>query len=189
MSMTFDRMLNFYETIACDPITMTTIALGSTLASTAVGAAGTMAAGSNAAAMGQYQQAEYVQQGETATATAQRAMLEERRKTGLVESSLQARSAASTGSSTDPSTLKLGSDIAKRGEYNALMDLSQGENQQAGLTNMGNAAEYGGQIAQEGDEYSAAGTIASGAGSFARTYMYGFGKTPPYGGGGINLAP
>ena len=173
------RLTNFYETAAFGPL-MLPLAIASTVASTAVGAAGQMAAGQNAAAMGQYQAQEYEQQGETATATAQRSMEDERRKTGLVESTLQARAAGGGGSATAPSTLNVAGNIAKRGEYNALMHLSEGENQQAGLENQGQAAAYGGKIAQMGDTYSAAGTIAGGAGSFARTMMMGSGGMPQY---------
>ena len=161
---------------------MLPLAMASTVASTAIGAAGQMQAGQNAEAMGRYQNLEYQQQAETATATGQRSMLEERRKVGLVQSTLQARAAGDGGTATAPSTLNVSGQIAKRGEYNALMDLSQGENQAAGLTNMGSAAKYGGQIANEGDMYSAAGTIAGGAGSLAQTYMYGTGKLPQYAG-------
>ena len=182
------RLLNFYEMAAFGPA-MLPLALASTVASAGIGAAGTIAAGNNAAAMGRYQNQEYTQQAETATATGQRAMLEERRKTGLVESTLQARAAGGGGSATSNSTLNLSRQIAGRGEYNALMDLSQGQNQAAGLTNMGQAAQYGGNIAKTGDMYSAAGTIAGGAGSFANTYMYGTGKMPGYAGaaGGGNF--
>ena len=172
MSWTFDRLLNFYEAAAHGPALLP-IALASTVASAGLGAAGTIAGGNNAVALGKYQQAEYNQQAQTAVATGQRAMLEERRKTGLVESSLQARAAGSGGTSTDPSVIGLGRQIAQRGEYNALMDLSQGQNQSAGLENQGSAARYGGQIAQIGDQWSAAGTLAGGAGSFARTLQYG----------------
>ena len=204
MSVTFSRLLNFHESALFDPISMTAmlatagaaasaaatpIALASTVASAGLGAAGTLAAGRNAQAMGQYQAQEYAQQGETATATGQRAMLEERRKTGLVESSLQSRAAGNGGTATSGSALSLDRQIGGRGEYNALMDLSQGENQSAGLTNMGSAAKYGGDIASEGDTYSALGTIAGGAGSFARTYGYGYGKVPPYGGQGAYGPP
>lgn len=165
--------------LAFDPLTM--ISLAATAASTAIGAAGSIAAGDNAAAMGLHQQQEYAQQAETATATAQRSMLEERRKTGLVESTLQARAAGGGGSATSPTALGLGRQIAGRGEYNALMDLSAGQDQSAGLTNQGNTAAYGGQIAKEGDDLSAIGTIAGGAGSFAQTYRIGTGKMPGYG--------
>ena len=181
MCASFDRILNFYEAAAHGPVMMP-LAIASTVASTAIGAAGTMAAGDNAVAMGKYQAAEYEQQAESATAMGQRSMLEERRKAGLVESTLQARAAGGGASATAPSTLNVAGEIAKRGEYNALMDLSSGQNQAAGLTNMGQAAMYGGKIAQEGDMYSAAGTIAGGAGSLTRTLMGG-GGVPPYGGG------
>jgi hypothetical protein len=168
--------------LAFDPITMTVISLAGTAISTGIGAAGTIAAGQNAQAMGRYQQAQYAQQAENSTATAQRSAQEDRRQTGLVQSKLQALSAAQGGSATDPSVLKLSGDIAGRGEYKALMDLSSGEDQAAGLTNMGAAAKYGGDLAKQGDELSAAGTIASGIGSFASNYRTGLGKTAPYGG-------
>lgn len=167
--------------LAFDPITMTALSIGSTLVATGVGAAGTLAAGQNSEALGRYQNQEYQQQADTATATGQRAMLEERRKTALVESTLTARAAAQGGSPTAPSTLALGRQIAGRGEYNALMDLSQGENQAAGLKGEGQAAEYSGELANEGDVYSAAGTIAGGAGSMLRNYQMGSGKMPNYG--------
>ena len=189
MSRTFDRLLSFWEAASFDPITatLTAVSLAATAASTAVGVAGEMSAGQNAAAMGQYQAKEYAIQGQTAEATGQRAMLEERRKEGLVLSSLQARAAADGGSATDPSVLNLGRQIAGRGEYNALMDLSQGKNQEAGLMNMGASAAYGGKIAQEGDLYSAVGTAASGIGSMASTLR--FGMTPPYGGSSPGYSP
>ena len=139
MCASFDRILNFYEAAAHGPLMMP-LAIASTVASTAMGAAGTMAAGDNAVAMGKYQAAEYEQQAESATAMGQRSMLEERRKAGLVESTLQARAAGGGASATAPSTLNVAGEIAKRGEYNALMDLSSGQNQAAGLTNMGQAA-------------------------------------------------
>ena len=190
MSLTFDRLLNFWEAVTFDPLTAT--ALVATAASTAIGAAGQFSAGQNAAAMGRYQQAEAVQQAETSTATGQRAMLEERRKGELVESTLQARAGASGGTSTDTSVLKLGSDIRGRSEYNALMDLSQGQNQAAGLYNMGQGYRYGGQVAQMGDNLSGIGTIASGVGSMARTYAYGSGSSG-YGGNfsgpGVGMPP
>ncbi len=192
MSLCFERLLNPREAFVYGPM-MLPLALASTVASTAIGAAGTIAAGNNAAAMGQYQQQEYAQQAETATATGQRAMLEERRKTGLVESTLQARAAGGGGSATSGSALSLNRQIAGRGEYNALMDLSQGQNQAAGLTNMGNAAAYSGQLAKQGDDMSAIGTIAGGAGSFAQTYMYGSGRMGPYaygyGGSPMSISP
>lgn len=155
------------------------LALASTVASTVIGAAGSISAGKNAEAMGRYQREEYQQQAQAATAIGQRSMLEDRRKTGLVESSLQARAAGNGGTATSGTALGLASDIAGRGEYNALMDLSQGENQAAGLTNQGEAAAYGGKIAKIGDMYSAAGTIAGGVGSFAKTYASG-GKDMPF---------
>lgn len=150
------------------------------LAGAAVGAGGAMAAGQNAAALGRYQQAEYVQQAETATAMGQRGMLEQRRQAGLVQSTLQARAAASGVDPTSGSVLNLSGNIAKRGEYNALMSLSEGENQAAGLYNQGEAASYQGQLTQQADKYAAVGTVASGVGSMFRSLSF----SNPYGGYG-----
>ena len=198
MSLSFDRLLNFYERACFDPISLTALAAtaGSALASAApalgavgtvaslagagLGAAGTLAAGNNAKAMGIYQQKEYNMQADTATATGQRGMLEERRKAGLVQSRLVAQAGASGVDPTSGSVLSLSGDIAKRGEYNALMDLSQGQNQAAGLRNQGSAARYGGNIAQEGDEWGAAGTLAGGVGSAFRGLSYASGGSPTY---------
>lgn len=141
------------------------VAIGASLLSAGIGAAGTIAGGRNAAALGQYQQGEYNQQAQTAVATGQRNAQDQQYQNRLVQSTLQARAAGSGASATSASTLGLSADIAKRGEYKSLMDLSQGQNQAAGLENIGQAARYGGTIAQQGDAYAAAGTIAGGIGS------------------------
>jgi len=169
MSRTFDRLLSFSETAAFDPITLGVMGAVTSLAGAAVGAAGTMAAGANAKAMGEYQQKEAMQQAESSTAMGQRQMEEQRRQTRLVQSTLQARAAASGVDATSPSVLNLSGNIAKRGEYNALMSLSEGQNQAAGLYNQGEAAKYQGEITQQSDTLSAAGTMASGVGSMFRS--------------------
>jgi hypothetical protein len=151
---------------------MTAGGLAMSAVGASVGAMGTLASGKNAAAMGQYQQQEYGVQADEATATAQRQMMEQQRETRLVQSTLTARAAGSGASASAPSVISLGSQIAGRGEYNALMSLSQGENQAAGLTSMGRAAAYGGSIAEEGSRYAAVGTLAGGAGSMFRTLAY-----------------
>ena len=156
------------------------LALGMSTIGAGVSAAGTMAAGNNAAALGQFQQQEYNAQAQTAMATGQRSMLEQERQTALVQSQLQARAASSGASATGGSPLSLSRQIAGQGEYNALMDLSQGQNQAVGLTNMGDAARYQGDLQQSMAPMSALGTIAGGAGSMFRTMSYG-GANPFYG--------
>lgn len=132
---------------------------------TAVSAAGTIAAGQNAQAMGNFQQQEYAQQAESDVATGQRKMLDQNRRTQLVQSTLQARAAGAGLNPAVGSTNVDSQQIAGRGTYNALMDLSQSQNAAAGLTNMGSGARYGGDLAAAYAPYGAIGSIASGASS------------------------
>lgn len=132
---------------------------------TAVSAAGTIAAGQNAEELGQFQQREYAEQAMGDVATSQRKMLEQRRNTSLVQSQLQARAAGAGLNPAVGSTDKLSGDIAGRGEYNSLMDLSAGRDAAAGLTNMGDAAKYEGDLKESMAPTAALGTIAGGASS------------------------
>jgi hypothetical protein len=183
------RYLSFYEFALFGPA-LAPIALGGSLLTSAIGAGmsagGSLAAGANAQQMGQFQQQEYQQQGDSAVATAQRSMLEQQRQTKVVQSQLQARAAGDGGSATSGSVLNVSSQIAGRGEYNSLMDLSQGQNQAAGLTNMGDAALYQGNLANAMSKYSAAGSIAGGAGSMFSTLSR-FGSGGGGFGGGIGF--
>lgn len=173
--------------VVFDPFTMTLASLGMTAAGAGASAAGTIAAGNNAAALGQFQQQEYNAQAQTALATGQRSMLEQERQTGLVQSQLQARAASSGASATGGSPLSLSRQIAGQGEYNALMDFSQGQNQSVGLTNMGDAAKYQGDLSKSMAPMSAFGSVAGAAGSAFRTLSYG--GVNPFGGGGGDASP
>lgn len=166
------RSLSFWESALLDPLSATLLGVSalSTAAGTAFSAEGTLAAGKNAQALGQYQNLQYQAEADNAVATAQRQMIDQQRQGGLVQSTLQARAAAGGGTATSPSILNVGSQIAGRSEYNALMDLSSGQDAAAGYLNQGQAAIYGGNLAQQASVYSAAGTVASGAGSMFRTF-------------------
>lgn len=153
-----------------DPITLTAASMAATAIGTGVSAAGTIAGGNAAKSAADFKAQQFQMQGQTATAEGQRSMLEEQRKTGLLQSTLQARAAGSGAGATDPTVLALGSQIAGRGEYGALTDLFQGQNRAAGLTDEANAAIATGKAQQIGSDYSAVGTVASGAGSMFRTY-------------------
>jgi hypothetical protein len=167
MSAFFERLTQPFGGAVFGPMMMP-LAIGSSVLGTAIGAAGTLAAGQSAKQLGQYQQQEYLQQADTDTAVGQRKMLEEQRQGQLVQSTLQARGAASGVSGTSNSVLNLGRQIAGRTEYNSLMALSAGQDQAAGLVGMGNAAAYSGDLRQIGSEYSAVGTLAGGAGGILR---------------------
>ena len=146
-----------------DPLSM--LAMASTVAGTAISAAGSIAAGQNAQQMGLFQQQEYTQQAESDVATSQRKMLDQQRQEKMVQSQLVARASGGGLNAVGGSVTGLSSQIAGRGTYNSLMDLSQGENAAAGLTNMGSGARYGGDLAASMAPYAALGSIAGGSSS------------------------
>lgn len=148
---------------------MPPLMLAAGLASTALGAGisaeSSLAAGRNAEAMGRYQQAQAMEEGDTAVARAQRKMEDEKRKTQLVQSSLTARAAGAGMTPTTGTASVLSQQIQQRGTYAALMDLAQGQDIAAGYKNVGNAAKYQGDLAEAEAPLAAAGSIAGGAGS------------------------
>jgi len=163
-----------------DPITLTVLSV----ASTALAAGGTLmggAAAADAGARGQQAQEFKAQQEEMAAqesrAGAQRAAMESRRKGTFLQSTLQARAAASGGGADDPTVLNLGGDIAARSEYDALFDMYKGENRARGLEDQamasrltGDALKAEGEAKRTASYLSADGTIIGGAGSAYRTY-------------------
>ena len=168
-----------------DPLTLTAMAL--TAVGTGISAAGTIAAGQNAQQMGIFQQKEYAEQAMNDVATSQRKMLDQQRQGKMVQSQLVARAAGAGLNPSVGSVVGLSSQIAGRSTYNALMDLSQGRNAAAGLTNMGSAARYQGDLANSLAPMEAFGTIASGAGSMFMTAAknpsaFGLGSNPSGGG-------
>jgi hypothetical protein len=149
------------------PLAIASMAL--TALGTGISAAGSIAAGQNAAALGQFQQKEYGEQAMNDVATSQRKMLDEQRKGKEIQSQLVARAAGNGLNPSVGSVVGLSSQIAGRSTYNSLMDLSQGRNAAAGLTNMGSAARYQGDLTNSLAPMEAIGTIASGAGSMFMT--------------------
>jgi hypothetical protein len=136
------------------------------LVGTAISAAGSAAAGQNAKALGDFEQAQYAQDAMTDVAVGQRKMLDQQYRTKFIQSQLQARAAGGGQNPAVGSANILGQQIAGRGEYNSLMDLSQGQIRAAAATNMGSGDEYQGRLAESMVPYQIAGTIAGGAGSF-----------------------
>ncbi len=68
-----------------------------------------------------------------ARGAAQREAFEKRHAAKMALSTLVARAAASGGGATDRTVLKLGENIADRGEFQALMDMYSGNNRARGL--------------------------------------------------------
>jgi hypothetical protein len=171
---------------ACfDPGTML---MAGSLAASAVGtgmqAAGTIAGGNAAAQAGamqqqaaNYQAAQDQENAGQAFAAGQRQMLSDQDKTRLAISSLRAGAGAA---GVDPGTgtaATLAGSIARRGSYNAAMDMFNGASTATGLQNKaqgeiytGQADLIGGQEAQSASQLAALGTIAGGAGSLFKGY-------------------
>jgi hypothetical protein len=170
------------------------------------------AAGQNANALGlaqqnedNYQAAQITENASSEIGAGQRQMLDTQQKTRLAESTLTAGAAASGFSASSGSPLALSTSIARRGSYEAAMNLFNGENastgdlnRAAGLTYSGDIAAIGGQMQQEGDEYGAEGAtiaadygaignLASAGGSMFKTYgtMSNAGSGVPAGVGSI----
>ena len=164
MSVSLNRLLNFHETAAFGPMmAIASLAMGAI--GTGISAAGSIAAGQNAQAMGNFQQREYGEQAMNDVATGQRKMLDQQRQGDIVKSRLVAAAAGNGINATDGSTSVLGQQIAGRSEYSSLMDLSQSRNAAAGLTNMGSGAKYQGDLSNAMAPYAAFGSVAGGAGS------------------------
>lgn len=167
--------------LAFDPLTAASLI--ATGVGTAISAGGSIAAGQNAQKLGQFQSQELTQQAETDVATSQRKMLEAQRKGGLLQSELVARAAGGGANPAVGSDVKLASDIAGRTQYQSLMDLSQGQNAGAGLTNQASGDLYSGNLSAAYAPYAAIGSIASGAGSMAGTLS----KAGYFAGGGSQI--
>jgi len=166
-----------------DPVLM-----GASMALTAVSggisAAGTIAGGSAAEEAGRIkQQAAYRQATQEELnaagelASSQRKMFDTRLKTKLASSTLTARAAGSGFDAATGSMLTDAGDIEQRGEFQALMDVYNGQNTFTGLNNKaaadragGDAEAWAGTQARDASYLSAAGTIAGTAGSMLKTY-------------------
>jgi hypothetical protein len=192
---------------------MAEIAMIAAIAGTAVGAAGTIAAGQHASSAAAAEQQRLVREGaarktslefeakqldvqaKNERAFAQREMFEKRRTKDIALSTLQARSAASGFSATDPTTLSLADEISRYGTLQEQMAMFGGESRandlQLGAAGrrfsgesamqsaiaQGEAAKAEGRAKRNASYFSAAGTILGGLSSMA-------GKFPTGGSGG-----
>lgn len=143
---------------------------------TVVSAIGTIAAGAASAQAANYQAAQLDLKAKEERASSQREGFEIGRQKGLIQSRIQALSAASGGDAGGAfgSTIDaLANDVEAGGEYRRLMADYGGQERAAGLRGQANAARYTGQAAQMGSFFSAAGTILGGASTFFDQYGYG----------------
>jgi hypothetical protein len=163
-----------------DPITLmaagTAISAGGTLIGGFMGADAQEEAGRLQEAAANFEAQQLQMAAAESRATAQRQMFERQRLTKLALGTLQTRAAAGGGKATDENVLSLTSEIAGRGEYQALAELYTGENRARGLEDSAAAKRYEGKAraygaeraanaARIGSVLSAGGTILSGTGS------------------------
>lgn len=167
-----------------DPVTLMGASLAMSAVGTGISAAGTIAGGSAAQTAGQMKQAAANSEAEQLTfnaagelAAAQRRMLDTRLKTSLTQGTLVNKAVGSGFNAGTGSMLNDAGDIGQRGEFQALMDVFQGENAMTGTLNKAEATRYGGKVdawageqAKDASYLAAAGTIAGGAGSMLKTY-------------------
>jgi hypothetical protein len=180
-----------------EPLSTTAAALA--IAGGATSAAGTLMGGNSAAAMGRAQQQEANVQAvqdtmnsAAAVAGAQRKALDTSMRANLMQSTAVASAAAGGVETTTGSPLATQSQIVARGRYSADLDLWNGQNEATGDLNKAAAAQYsgqiaamGGQMAQEGSEFSAVGTLMSSGASAYK--IYGMGNNPAGASSGVSL--
>ena len=110
------------------------------------------------------------QQAQEERASAQRKAFDKQRQTGLVQSQLQARAAASGGGAADPTVVNLSEDIAGQGAYQSLIDMWKGESRARGLENQADADIYSGNMRASALRSSATGTLLGGFSSLFSTF-------------------
>lgn len=153
-----------------DPGTLMLMSMGATAAGGAVTAAGTLAGGKAAETAGEMTKQADEMAAEQSFAAGQRKSLDTQERTRMAMSTATARAGANGVDAGSGSPLATVGDIAKRGSYQALMDMFNGESEATNLRNSGAAAEYGGKMQKQASYLSAAGTLASTAGSMFKTY-------------------
>lgn len=177
------------ETIVAGPAALAVVAIGATVLSTYAQVQSEEAAGKAAASQGQAQlvAAEEQQQADTqaagqAQAASQRQADAQRLNTAALLSNAQAAAAGGGTTGTDPSVVTTEGQIGARGDYNALTDLYNGNEQAQSLQYQGTQALQGGQYAAAAGNYrnsmasvSEFGTILGGVGQSASLY-YKFGS-------------
>ena len=121
---------------------------------------GTILSGQSANTSAQYAAGQMDYQAGQVQAASQRSAADQRRVATLANSRLQALAG---GSGADPTVVRLASEIAGRGEYNALAAIYQGDNAASGLRAQAAGTRYSGEVAEQAAELQAFGQFANGA--------------------------
>jgi len=145
-----------------DPTVITAISIISSLAGTAVSAAGTLAAGKQEQANANYQAQQLEIRANEEMAAGQREGFELERRKKLALSSLQNKAAGGGFSATDKTALDLTGDIEEYGTLQQQMATYGGASRKRGNEALATGARVAGNAAVIGSRYTAAGTIAGG---------------------------
>lgn len=186
--------------------TLATVAAVSAIAGSGMSAYGTLAAGKEREQAlleqgrtqresSEYQAAQLEVEANNELATSQQEMLQFRRQKKLALSSLQARSAASGFTATDPTSLAIAEDIEKHGTMQERIALYRGISKSQNLKDQAHATRYSGQsferakikegkAARKASYYGAGSTILGGISSFAGKYGKPSGKVASASSGG-----
>lgn len=163
---------------------LTAASVGMNLVGSGIQAKGTLAQGDYAKQAGlmqqqasEFQAQQLEENAGQAIASGQRQAMDTRLKSSLAQSSIIARAAGSgTDAGVGSPAATVGA-VASRGEYNALMDMFNGQSTATGLLNQAKGARYSGQLAAIGGEEAqsasrtnALATLASGAGNALSNY-------------------
>lgn len=146
------------------------IGLAATIGSTILGTVGALNAGKSAQTASEYEAAQLKQRSNEDLAVGQRRMFAAQQQKENALSTLAARSAASTGDTTDANVLGLGGEIENRGEAQALMEFYRGQTAYDRGNDAAAAAIYKGKAAKEASYFKAGATILDGFGSLASRY-------------------
>lgn len=146
------------------------IATVASLAGTAVAAQGTIAAGKAQKQAADYEAAQLNIKGKEEMAAAQQEAEGYAHQKDQALSSLQAKSAASGFSATDPTSLAMADEIAKYGTLQEQMSMYGGESRKAGIDSQATARRMEGKAAMKGAKLSAMGTIIGGVSGMATRF-------------------
>lgn len=114
-------------------------------------------------------------------ATSQRKSFDQRRQEQLVQSSLQAKAAASGAGASDPTVINLASEIAGESEYRALGDMWSGETRGRALETQAGLDRYVGDRKLDQGNLRANAAILGGYGGMFSSLGSGLSKFNPFG--------
>lgn len=143
------------------------IPIVASLAGAAIAAQGTIAAGKAQQQAAEYEAAQLEIKAKDQQAAAQREAQQYERKKELALSSLQATSAGSGFSATDPTSLAIADEIAKYGTYQEQMAQYGGLSERAGLEAQAQLRQMEGRAAMKAARTNAVGTIIGGISGMA----------------------